>query len=304
MLATETLCQSFVDLMHVAPGVGRAARCPVACPNQIFETLRDQGARADNDIDLTETALQLALLDYPDGDVDPYQVHLADLARDTAEAAVGVSDQVEMARRLSAILADLYGYDGDQLTFDDPYNANLISVIDRRRGLPVSLGILYLHAGRSVGWAVSGLNFPGHFLVCVGEGDEIVVIDPFHSGRILTEHELNGYLQRVKGANAQVTPQDLGMMSNRAVLVRLLNNIKERALKAGDAARALEIAERLVVIAPRHATILYDFAMLNARAGHLALALDTLRNAAQYAPNEPFRQKALGTFETVKRRLN
>ncbi len=272
--------------------------------SELFDALREQGGRADHDVDLTETALLLGAIDFPDIDLAKYRAHADAIANDLSDVAGDAHDPAEQARRLSTVLAETYGYDGDQLTFDDPYNANLISVIERRRGLPVTLGVLYLHAGRHAGWSVWGLNFPGHFLVCVGEGDSLVVMDPFHSGRLLTEHELNGYLQRVKGAGAQVTPQDLGMMSNRAVLVRLLNNIKERALKAEDHARALEIAERLVIIAPRHAAILYDFAMLNARAGHLALALDTLHNAAQYAPDDAFRRKALTSLDTVKRRLN
>lgn len=269
-----------------------------------LDALRDQGARGDNEIDLTETALLLGALDFPDLDLKSHRDHLADLVRDMGEAAIGAAEPAEQARRLSHVLTELYGYDGDQLTFDNPYNANLLSVIERRRGLPVTLGVLYLHAGRAVGWSVSGMNFPGHFLVCVGEGGEIVVVDPFHSGRLLTEHELNGYLQRVKGAGAKLEPQHLGMMSNRAVLIRLLNNIKERALKANDGARALEIAERLVMIAPTHAAILYEFGMLNARVGHLALALDTLHNAAQYAPSDSLRRRALTSLDTVKRRLN
>ncbi len=276
----------------------------MANPSDILEALRDQGSRDDNGIDLTETALLLAALDFPDLDLSTYRDHMAAIADDLAEVAPGAEDANEQASRLSTVMTDTYGYDGDQLTFDNPHNANLISVIDRRRGLPVSLGVLYLHAGRSVGWPVSGLNYPGHFLVCVGQGDDMVVLDPFHGGRVLTEHELQGYLQRVKSSAVHLTPQDLGMMTNRAVAIRLLNNIKERALKAQEEERALEIAERLVLIAPRHSAILYDFGMLSARAGHLALALDTLNNAAQYATSEPFRRKALNSLETVKRRLN
>ncbi len=270
----------------------------------ILDELREIGAKGDNDVPLAETALMLAALDMPDADLDGARTHIADIAKDAEEGGRGAGSVTEQARVLSHILTEAYGYDGDQLTFDDPYNANLLSVIKRRRGLPVTLGILYLNAGRSAGWKVAGMNFPGHFLVCVGEGDDMVVIDPFHSGRILTEHELQGYLQRVKGANAKVTAADLGMMSNRAVLIRLLNNIKQRAIKAEDASRALEIAERLVIIAPRNPNVLYEFGILSARAGHLALAIDTLANAAGHANHEAFRKKVLGDLDTVKRRLN
>lgn len=270
----------------------------------IYDAIREAGQLGDTQIPLIETALLLGALDMPEADLDAYRSHIEDLTRDVAEAGRSAQDEPERALVLSRVLAETYGYDGDQLTFDRPDNANLVSVIDRRRGLPVTLGLLYLHAGRAAGWTVDGMNFPGHFLVCVGEGDEIVVIDPFHSGRILTEHELNGYLQRVRGANAKIGPADLGVMSNRAILIRLVSNIKQRAIKAEDTARALEVAERLVLLAPNKPAVLYDFAMLNAQTGHLALALDTLHNAAQHSSDEGFRKKVLTSLDAVKRRLN
>ncbi len=266
--------------------------------------LRAAGAASDTALPLAETALLLGSLDLPGIDLEEYHRHLEHLSGDLAEIGAPEDDWTEQSKALAHVMTEVYGYDGDQLTFDDPYNANLVSVIDRRRGLPVTLGILYLHTGRAQGWAVNGLNFPGHFLVCVGEGADMCVVDPFHAGRILTEAEIAGYLQRVQGANAKVELGDLGTMTNRAILVRLLNNIKQRAQKGGDNTRALEISERLVMIAPSLPSVQYDYAVLNAQAGHLSLALDVLGELASSSAEEAMRAKAVSTLESVKRRLN
>ncbi len=270
----------------------------------ILNLLRATGQAPDEAVTLGDTALLLGALDRAGADLAPYRRHLSDLARDVADGGEAADTPQARAQVLSQVLADLYGYDGDQITFDDPYNANLLSVIDRRRGLPVTLGILYLHAGQAQGWAVNGLNYPGHFLVSVGDGPDMAVIDPFQSGRILGEHEIQGFLQRLQGEAPPRRACDLGFMSNRAILIRLLSNIKQRAVKAKDNARALEVAERLVMIAPGQPLLLYDFAALNAQVGHLILALQSLVEAVRRAPDDAFRRKAEGLLDTVKRQLN
>ena len=74
------------------------------------------------------------------------------------------------AAALTAVIAGAEGYCGDDETYDDLQNANLISVIDRRRGLPVALGIIYLQVARAQGWQATGLAFPGHFLISIDAG--------------------------------------------------------------------------------------------------------------------------------------
>ena len=97
----------------------------------------------------------------------------------SAEAAQGSDDLVAQADALAAVLAEGYGYAGDTLTYEDLQNANLMRVIDRKKGLPVALGILYIHAGRAQGWDIAGLAFPGHFLVRIEGRGERRILDPF-----------------------------------------------------------------------------------------------------------------------------
>lgn len=89
------------------------------------------------------------------------------------------------------------GYAGDVLTYDDLQNANLIRVIDRRKGLPVALGILWIHAARARGWRADGLAFPGHFLVRL---EHRVIVDPFNEGRLCDAAFLRRLLRATAGA--------------------------------------------------------------------------------------------------------
>ena len=58
-------------------------------------------------------------------------------------------------------------------------------VLERRRGLPVALGILWLHAGRAYGADISGLAFPSHFLVRLAARGQRSILDVFGGGRVL-----------------------------------------------------------------------------------------------------------------------
>jgi len=151
--------------------------------NSSHEPYRDAleaiGTTSDAEIDLAESALLLASIDRPDEPLEPYRVHLAELAH-AATTATRNSDSVRVqADALRMTLADEFGYRGDSETYDDMRNANLLSVIDRRRGLPVALGILYIHAARGYGADVVGLNFPSHFVVRIEARGQRLVIDPF-----------------------------------------------------------------------------------------------------------------------------
>src|SRR5262249_10859038 len=117
--------------------------------------LQDNGRLADADIDLAQSALALAALTHPDASLAFYQQHLLaeevarSVAAEAADGEVGLAAQI---RALNEILFDRHGYQGDRASYDDLQNADLMRVIDRRRGLPIALGILYIHAARAQGW--------------------------------------------------------------------------------------------------------------------------------------------------------
>src|SRR3546814_10733859 len=103
-------------------------------------------------------------------------------------------------------------------------NADMTRVIDRRRGLPVSLGILYLHGARAQGWPICGLNFPGHFLLRLDLGAQRSIIDPFNGGETRDAAALRALLKTMAGEAAELPPEHTRPVRCRDDLLRLQHN--------------------------------------------------------------------------------
>ena len=241
-----------------------------------MDELEAIGAASDAEIDLAETALLLAAIDRPDEPLAPYRAHLAELAQ-AANAVTRYSDSVGVqADALRSTVAVQFGYRGDSETYDDARNANLLSVIDRRRGLPVALGILYIHAARAYGSDVAGLNFPSHFVVRIEARGQRLVFDPFDEFAPMDAAALRRRLKELHGDDAELEAAFHAPVGNRDILVRLQNNLKVRAVTAGDLLRAIEVLETMVHIAPKRPELWWEKALLHYQVGGVKTAIATL----------------------------
>ena len=125
-------------------------------------------------------------------------------------------------------------------------------MLDRRRGIPITLSLVYVEVARRVGLSARGLGFPGHFLARVqGEQDRPdLIVDPFH-GRVLSQADCEALLQRFLGPDARLSPQlHLRPATPREVLVRLLGNLKHNYVRRRDFGRALACCERILLLVP------------------------------------------------------
>lgn len=225
------------------------------------EDLIQLGLVEDEDIDLDDAALTLALLDHPESDDDACLHVLGELGERLDDLGREVTDARRQAALLAQVIGREFGFIGDTETYDDPANADLLRVIERRRGLPVSLSILYVAAARQLGWMANVLDLPGHVLVLLGDDPDPVIIDPFNGGRIVDREQLVAFVQDMnQGREEAVT--HVSTMSNRAVLVRLLLNQATRAEASGQGRRALTLYQRMTVMAPGHAHAWWERARL------------------------------------------
>ncbi len=245
---------------------------------KLLEALCEIGSRDDADIDLAETALILAAVDLPGTDTAPYREHLGALADKAGTAVDGSSSAAMQISALRKLLVTEYGYEGDAKTYEDMHNANLIHVIDRRKGLPVALGILYLHAARACGSRIFGLNFPSHFLLRIEARGQRAIFDPFHGGRVMSSRDLRQRLKDLHGSSAEITPAHYAAVGNRDILIRLQNNIKLRAVRHGDLERAIDVLHVMTLFAPEWTELWWEQAVLQYQLGNVGSAINTLEN--------------------------
>lgn len=264
------------------------------------------GQLPDTEIDIADAALQLARIDAPEADWENARRHLSDIARAAVDVAANLdSDNLaDRAMALSGLLGGRYGYAGDAETYDDLANANLIRVIERRRGLPVALGIVWLHAARAAGWSGHGVDFPAHFLVALEGQASQVVLDVFNGGTPLTARDLRALLKRVEGDGAELRPGLLQPMSARRVLLRLQNNIMTRRLQAGDVPAAMACIEDMLRIAPDHAEMWRQAAMIHQRLDHVGAALKCYDRFLALVPKGEVADRVRETVEQLRSRLN
>lgn len=268
-----------------------------------LDELRRLGETGEGPYDIARAALILGSLDHTKCALEPFYDHLQEMAEKARLASQVAVSAEDAARSLAELIAGHYGYDGDRLTYDDPQNANLVSVIERRRGMPVALGILYIHAGRAAGFEALGLNSPGHFLLRIGLRGSETLMDPFNGGAA-RERERFKAPPTTQG-DAGEEEQALQPVSDADVLLRLQNNIKLRALQQGDGSRAIEIAQRMALLAPTRPDLWADLARLNEVKGVLSAARKAYETCLKLTKSGTaiHNEAALG-LQAVKRRLN
>jgi regulator of sirC expression with transglutaminase-like and TPR domain len=273
-------------------------------PENCARFLRELGASGERDLPIAEAALALAAFERPRVDLGRYHDHLRLLARDVGRHPGAAGDLAARAQALNEIILLKYGYSGDELSYDDLQNANLMRVVDRRQGLPVALGILYIHTARAQGWEIAGLAFPGHFLVRLSDSPRRVIIDPFHRGQICGAAELRELLKAGAGGDSELRPEHYMAVSDRDVLLRLQNNLKARLLQGQQHERALKVIDTMFMLAPDLAELWREAGMLNRHLGNMRAAGAALEQYVMRAPDGAARHQAAAILQQLRAQLN
>ncbi len=273
-------------------------------PETCARFLRELGASGERVLPIAEAALALASFERPRVAFRRYRDHLRLLARDVGRHQGAAGDLAARTHALNEIILLKNGYSGDELSYDDLQNANLMRVVDRRKGLPVALGILYIHAARAQGWDIAGLAFPGHFLVGLANGAERVIVDPFHGGQICGAAELRELLKAAAGPDSELSPEHYMTVSDRDVLLRLQNNLKARLLQAQHHERAQAVIETMLMLAPDLAELWREAGMLHRHLGNMRAAGAALEQYIVRAPEGSARHQAAAILQQLRAQLN
>ena len=240
-------------------------------------TLTRLGQSPDEAFAPFEAALACAVHEAPGRDTAAAEA----LGRDAIARLTHHLGQLGGEAALAEALAGDLRLTGDLLTYDHPDNADLIALAHRRKGLPVMLGVIYLHAARACGLKVQGVDFPGHFLLRIETAEGLMALDPFGDGRVVLPSELSRMALRA-GLDPAQASQPAGLMaavSDRSVLLRLQNNLLSRANEAGDWAGAERAALRRALLVPQVPVLWLDVARAREAQGALGGALQALDRA-------------------------
>ena len=256
-------------------------------PQEVVDSLAHLN---DNEIDIGLAALALGALDQPGISLQRYVHHLDTLAeevgaRHLALLRAGAVDSLET--RLAAlkhIISDQHAYIGDVHDDRDFENMNLIRVIERGKGISITLGLLYMYAARAQEWEIVGLNMPGHFVCRLDKDGLRLIFDPFQDCKILEAADLRLMVKQALGDHAELSSSYFEAASNRGILIRLLNKIKYRKIQDEDYKGALSVVERMRGIDPEEFRLLLDAGVLYARVEHTRAAIDALEDYIRKVP--------------------
>lgn len=248
------------------------------------------------DESLAPAALTLARIAYPHLDVDRWLSALdahGEAARTHLELGVGGHPPRRARLRIvSEFFFGQLGFVGNREQYEDPRNSFLNDVIARRTGIPISLAVVFIEVARRAGLAVEGVNFPGHFLMrCPpdpGEPDDPhpLIVDPFGGGAVLADADCLRLLRTHSGPEASMEPGLLQPAGKRAILLRMLLNLKRAFVRVRSFDYAREVTELLVAVDPSALTELRDRGLLASHLRDYAAALRDLEAWLARAPGQ------------------
>lgn len=235
-------------------------------------------------VDTAFAASFLACLKSPEwnpGDVLP---RLDALAWETQLAIPRETATDRRAIAISRYLFEEQGFRGNSAQYYDPRNSFLNDVLERRVGIPISLSLIFIEVARRLDVQCEGVGFPGHFLVRHVSSNGVTLFDPFNGGRTLTEPDCSGLLSNMYGPGAAFNPEFLRPIGPRAMLQRMLNNLKGIAVKAPDWTLAARTTRMMLCVTPDDPDTIRDCGLFHAQIEDWSRSLDLLTRYQELEP--------------------
>lgn len=263
-----------------------------------IDSLKQYAAQPDKDIDLGALALAMVAPDHEGIPVDRYIRHFQKISDEVSgryDALISDGAEDDAGVRLAALkyaLSDVYDYRVDDTHYEMLESADMMRVVDRARGCPNALCLLYMDAARKSGWLVKGVNFPDLFLCRLEHEGVRIIFDPSQQCKILEAHDLRGIVKDSLGEHAELSTDYFSGVGARETVIYLCNHLKHRRIAMGDYASALEMILRMRMISPDEYRLLLDAGVLYARLGRVSEAIECLNEYIERAPNHYDRQEA------------
>ncbi|HEX5389669.1 MAG TPA: tetratricopeptide repeat protein [Burkholderiaceae bacterium] len=242
----------------------------------------------DDQLPLLEAAASIAQDEYPDLDVQQVLGDVDQLLARLRRRLPADAPPLQRLRALNQFFFRDLGFGGNVNHYYDPDNSHLNVVMRTRRGIPITLAVLWLELAQGMGLSARGVNFPGHFMVKVNLPRGQVVIDPF-TGQSLSREDLAERLEPYKRRNGLVDDFDvpvglyLQSATPRDILARMLRNLKDIHTSHEDWPRLIQVLDRLIVLLPDAHAEYRDRGLAWAERGDTRRAVDDLEHYLAHA---------------------
>jgi regulator of sirC expression with transglutaminase-like and TPR domain len=256
-------------------------------------------------IPLTEAAMALAQDVYPALDLAETQSTIDRLAAALKSRIPADASGVQRLRALNNYFFTELGFTGNRNDYYDPDNSYLNRVLERRRGIPISLAVLYMEIGQQIGLALRGVSFPGHFLVKLKVRGGDIFLDPY-TGQSLSREQLEERLAQFFDARGMDVPADIALIPSiqeaapRDILIRMLRNLKNIYHDRKDFERLLEVQQRLIVLLPEVPSERRDRGLIFAQLECPRAALEDLSYYLLTQPDAPEVEEIRHTISVLR----
>lgn len=265
--------------------------------NELRELLR----RDDVSVPLDLAALQIANIEYPDLQLDPFLVLLHSHASEFSERVNADTPGEDFVDLFNAYLFDELGFCGNGEDYYDPANSCLNEVLVRRTGIPITLSVVYMEVARRLGRRVHGVGLPGHFLVCFDESDYHAYLDPFHAGQTLSAEECFDLAREATGMDLADDESMLAPVSKRHIVIRMLNNLRAVYFQRNDPERASKVLDLLIESSPESAEEYKQRGVCRAQLGLLDAAEEDLQSYLRLAPGAGDRTQVAAELDRLRK---
>ncbi|MBS0266463.1 MAG: transglutaminase family protein [Planctomycetes bacterium] len=241
--------------------------------------------RRDDQVNLTAAALELARDVYPQLDFQPVFDWIAARGAELQGPLAGAATDEQVLAAIVECLVHRHGVTGTPDIYDQADASFLHKVIENRTGIPISLSVLYMAVAEAAGLTLRGVGAPGHFLARLDTIDKPLFVDAFRDGLVLTYRECVARLSE-QGVERRLIRRALEPVGPRAIILRMLNNLKSLYARQEDWKPCRRVQHRLLALQPADYGERRDWAVISIRAGHAAGALEMLELCLKTCPAE------------------